>query len=159
MPQSPASFALAAWSARSSSPFPTARELQRRSAVERPALDGARILIVEDDFLILIELESVLRDAGAHIAGACRKVDEAVALAREQEIDAALLDLRVGHDAITPVARCLDHRGVPFAFYTGQTETDPIRAEWPDCAIVAKPAVPHLIVAAVAALLQRPRRG
>jgi hypothetical protein len=31
---------------------------------------------------------------------------------------------------------------VPFAFYTGQTETDPIRAEWPRCAIVAKPASP-----------------
>ena len=115
--------------------------------------------MVEDDFLILMELETILREAGAHIAGACRTVDEALALAREQEIDAALLDLRVGQEAITPVARCLDHRGVPFAFYTGQQETDPIRAEWPDCAIIAKPAVTRLLVATLAGLLQRRERG
>jgi DNA-binding LytR/AlgR family response regulator len=113
--------------------------------------------VVEDDFLILLELESILREAGAEIAGACRTVGEALALAREQQIDAALLDLRVGQEVITPVARCLDQRGVPFVFYTGQTETDPIHAEWPDCAIVAKPAVPQLIVAAVAGLVQSER--
>jgi DNA-binding response OmpR family regulator len=121
-------------------------------------LQGTRILVVEDDFLILTELESTLEEAGARIAGTCRTVEEALALAREQELDAALLDLRVGHDAITPVARCLDQQRVPFAFYTGQTETDPIRAQWPDCAIVPKPATSQAIVAAVAGLLNRPRR-
>jgi hypothetical protein len=44
---------------------------------------------------------------------------------------------------------------VPFAFYTGQTETDPIRADWPHCEIVAKPASPQAIVTAVAGLLRR----
>jgi DNA-binding response OmpR family regulator len=115
--------------------------------------------VVEDDFLILIELETVLSEAGAQIAGACRTVTEALALAREQEFDAALLDLRVGREAITPVARCLVERGVPFAFYTGQAETDPIRAQWPDCAIIAKPAIPRLIVAALAGLVSNHKQA
>jgi DNA-binding response OmpR family regulator len=122
-------------------------------------LQDARVLVVEDDFLILIELETVLREAGAHIVGACRTVDEALALVDHQDIDAALLDLRLGRETTAPIARTLVRRGVPFAFYTGQTETDPIRAEWPRCAIVAKPASPQAIIAAVAELLRSPQQG
>jgi DNA-binding response OmpR family regulator len=135
------------------------KKVERPSNLDDAALQDARVLIVEDDFLILIELETVLGEAGARIVGACRTVDEALAVAGNQDIDAALLDLRVGPDTIAPVAYCLDRRGVPFAFYTGQTETDPIRVEWPDCEIVAKPAAPKAIVAAVAALLRGQRRG
>jgi hypothetical protein len=36
-----------------------------------PALRGARVLLVEDDVLLLMELEAILREAGAEIAGCC----------------------------------------------------------------------------------------
>src|SRR5947207_11585080 len=104
MQRSPASFIPEGWSARSSSPSPTAKKSARANKLERPSklddavLRDARVLIVEDDFLILIELETILREVGAQIAGACRTVDEALAVASDSDMDAALLDLRLGQD-------------------------------------------------------------
>jgi len=102
----------------------------------------------------LIELETILREGGAQMpvpAAAWTRHSRSratatwiAALARSQT--------RAG----THRAGCLLPGAArrPFAFYTGQTETDPIRAQWPDCEIVAKPAAPKAIVAAVAGLLR-----
>ncbi|HEX5421390.1 MAG TPA: response regulator [Gammaproteobacteria bacterium] len=115
-----------------------------------PLLTKARVLVVEDDFLILMELEAVLRDAGADIAGLCRNVREALAAADGGgDVGVALLDVRLGNDTVAPVARALTEHGTPFVFYTGQVDTDPILAEWPDCRVVSKPAAPHTIVTAL----------
>lgn len=119
------------------------------------ALNGAHVLVVEDEFIILMELQSVLTEAGAVVIGGCRSIDEALSLVDDEDLEVAILDIRLGKDTVAPVARELTRRGIPFIFYTGQVETDPIRAEWPDCKIVPKPARPQMIVAALAALLRR----
>jgi DNA-binding NtrC family response regulator len=115
-------------------------------------LKGARVLVVEDDFLILMELETILSEAGAEIAG-CRTVKDALALAEKNALAAAVLDIRLGRETIAPVARELARRGIPFVFYSGQVNTDAVRAEWPDRRLVPKPAQPRAIVNAVADLL------
>jgi DNA-binding LytR/AlgR family response regulator len=120
------------------------------------SLSGAPVLIVEDDFLILMELERILSEAGAEIAGTCRTVREALARIEKGGIAAAVLDMRIGSESIAPVARLLMRHGVPFVFYTGQIETDPVRAEWRGCHFVAKPSQPRTIVKAVADLLYQP---
>ena len=110
-----------------------------------------RVLIVEDDFIIAMELESVLCDAGAVVVCSCRTVAEALAHT-DDAFTAAVLDIRLGEQTVAPVARALAARGVPFVFYSGQVETDPIRAEWPASRIVPKPARARAIVDAVAEL-------
>jgi hypothetical protein len=55
-------------------------------------LTGARVLVVEDDCLISMDLESVLVEAGAEIAGVCRTVRDALVLANQNGIAAAILD-------------------------------------------------------------------
>ncbi len=80
---------------------------------------------------------------------------EAFNLAAREDLSAAILDIRLGRDTISPVARQLAGRGIPFLFYTGQIETDPIRAERPDCKIISKPAPLRTLVRAIAALVQR----
>jgi DNA-binding response OmpR family regulator len=117
-----------------------------------PVLQGARVLIVEDDLLLLMELETILLEAGAEIAGSCRSVGEALTAA-DDRIAAAILDVSVGRETIAPVARRLASRGTPFVFYTGQVPGDPALAEWPGCAVLSKPARPGTIVAALADLL------
>lgn len=112
-------------------------------------LNGARILVVEDDFLLVMEIEAVLRDAGAKCVLACRTVDEALAAADNGTFGAAVLDVRVGDDSIAPVARKLARYGTPFLFYTGQVGNEGAMAEWPECRVLSKPAQPHVIVAAV----------
>jgi DNA-binding LytR/AlgR family response regulator len=117
------------------------------------ALRGVRVLVVEDDLLLLMELESVLLDAGAEIAGLCRTFADALTVTDENGVSAAILDVRVGRDTIAPVARRLANRGTPFFFYTGQIENDPALTEWKEHKILSKPARRSAIVAAVADLL------
>jgi DNA-binding NtrC family response regulator len=119
-----------------------------------PALNGARVLVVEDDFIILVELESILIDAGAQIAGLCRTVKDALAVIDHDGLAAAILDVRLGRETVAPVAQELSKRGIPFFFYTGQADMDSIRMEWPECKIVSKPAHSCDILAAFADMLK-----
>jgi ActR/RegA family two-component response regulator len=61
-----------------------------------PVLQGVRVLVVEDDALLLMELESILVDAGAEVIGACRSVADALAVAHRESVAAAVLDVRIG---------------------------------------------------------------
>jgi DNA-binding response OmpR family regulator len=119
-----------------------------------PILEGVRVLVVEDDFIIALELESILRNAGAEIVGLCRTVTDALALADQGAVTAAILDVRLDGETIAPVARKLARLGTPFFFYTGQVGGDPALSEWPGCTVLAKPASPRAIVAALAALIE-----
>lgn len=122
---------------------------------EDKSLRGVRVLIVEDDFLLLLDLEGVLEAVGATVASGCRDVEKAVAAVTDSEIDVAILDVRIGRQPITQVARALAERKIPFLFYTGQLETDPILAEWPDRKVISKPASRQVIVGAIEGVLVR----
>jgi DNA-binding response OmpR family regulator len=111
--------------------------------------------LAEDDFMILSQVEAILAEAGAQIIGACRTVEAALTVATQGDINAALLDIRLGRETVSPVARCLTRRGIPFAFYTAQPPSDPSRSEWRDTVMLEKPASPEAIVAGVAALLRQ----
>lgn len=63
---------------------------------EASPLNGARLLVVEDDYLISMDLESILVEAGAEIVGVCRTVKDALVLANQNGIAAAVLDFRLG---------------------------------------------------------------
>jgi DNA-binding response OmpR family regulator len=121
------------------------------------SLRGECVLIVEDDALLLMELESILQEAGAKIITCCRNIKEALMAAEQGRFAAAILDVRIGKGTIAPVARRLAKRGTPFLFYTGQVENDPALAEWAGYVVLSKPARPAAIVAAIAHLLEYSR--
>src|SRR5262249_6121023 len=85
------------------------------------------------------------------VAGPCVTVAEALDTLAGTPPDVAILDVRLGHETVAPVARELVKQGVPFLFYTGQIGTDAALAECPGCRIVAKPALPTTIISVVAA--------
>lgn len=115
-------------------------------------LAGARILVVEDDFLVLLEIATVLSDAGA-IVLKCATVEEALQTIAADTFAAALLDVRLGRETVAPVARKLTELGTPFAFYTGQVTHETTLSEWPNARIVSKPTSPVVLINAVAELL------
>jgi DNA-binding response OmpR family regulator len=117
-------------------------------------LSSARILLVEDSFFILMELESALLDAGAE-AVCCRTVGEALSTLDTQPVSAAVLDVQLDRETSESVADRLARQGIPFLFYTGQLEAAPVHDDWPKCKVIAKPAPRETIVAAVADLLER----
>jgi CheY-like chemotaxis protein len=87
------------------------------------ALQGVRVLVVEDEALVAMLLEDMLGDLGCTVAGVASTVDEAVGLAREQAIDVAVLDVNLGAQSSAPVAEALEARGLPFVFATGYGES------------------------------------
>ena len=118
-------------------------------------LDGVRVLVVEDDFFIGLELSDILSDAGAVVIGPSQSVASALDFADDPTLAAAILDIRLGQDTVEPVARRLAGHGIPFMFYTGQTKIDPVRAAWPDCKIVSKPALPTTLIGALVTFLKK----
>jgi DNA-binding NtrC family response regulator len=118
-------------------------------------LQGAEVLVVEDDFLISMQVSAVLADAGAQVVGPARSVEAALSLIDRESISAAVLDIRVGATTAADVARRLHARNIPFVFYTGQLASDTFRSEWPDCQFISKPAQATVIVAVLAGLLKR----
>lgn len=87
---------------------------QLRSGV----LDGARVLIVEDEFMVAALLEDTLQAFGCEVVGPAARIDEALALLEREEIDAAVLDVNIAGEQVFPVADVLERRGIPFVFAT-----------------------------------------
>lgn len=58
-------------------------------------LQGARVLVVEDEYLIADDLASALRKAGAETVGPVSTIDEAEELVRQKPLDAAIVDLNL----------------------------------------------------------------
>lgn len=105
-------------------------------------LDGTRILLVEDEALVAMEIEAALEDAGAIVVGPAASFDAAYAQAQSADIDAAILDVDLGGREVFPAAELLDRRGIPFLFHTANVPRDGFAGR-PVC---VKPVEPgHLI--------------
>ena len=82
-------------------------------------LTNRRILVVEDDLAIAVLIEEVLQDAGCIVVGPVAKLDDALQLASEEALDAAILDITIRGGKVFPVVGHLQARGVPFALASG----------------------------------------
>jgi len=83
------------------------------------ALQGLRVLIVEDEPMMASFLEDALTDLGCEVIGPALNMKDALRLAREATIDGAGLDINVAGEKVYPVADILAERGLPFVFMTG----------------------------------------
>jgi CheY-like chemotaxis protein len=82
-------------------------------------LEGLRILVVEDEFLLALEVEAALISFGCSVAGPFAKLAKALDAARRTELDGAVLDVNLNGEMVYPLAEYLDGAGVPFVFLTG----------------------------------------
>jgi DNA-binding response OmpR family regulator len=117
--------------------------------VKIAALQGRRILVVEDDYMIAQDVQDDLERAGAVVIGPTSSVSGAMNLLDgETSVDAAVLDINLGDERSFPVAEALQRKSVPFLFATGYNSAD-IPQEWRTATIVMKP----LRIAAIEQLL------
>jgi two-component system, response regulator PdtaR len=87
-------------------------------------VDG-RILIAEDETLIRLDLRQLLEAAGFGVCAEARDGEEAVALARTEEPDLAVLDVKMPRlDGIEAARRILDERPIPIVMVTAYAEQD-----------------------------------
>lgn len=82
-------------------------------------LVGARLLVVEDELLVLLDLEDRLAEIGCRIVGKASNFSSAMSLASSLDCDAALVDIDLAGQPSYPVAEVLLKRGIPFLFSTG----------------------------------------
>ena len=84
-------------------------------------LRNCRLLVVEDDYLVAIDMARALEDCGAEIAGMAASVEEAQATieAEGDRLNSAVLDVNLGNERVYPVADALLARKIPFVFATG----------------------------------------
>lgn len=123
----------------------------------RLPLEGEKLLIIEDEILIALDLEATLLDAGAENVELFTTHREAVAKFDGDKYTAAVLDIRVGLETTYDIALRLDEGNIPFIFCSGQELSEEMRARLPDTILLRKPVLPgDLIQGLVQAINRRP---
>jgi DNA-binding NarL/FixJ family response regulator len=117
-------------------------------------LQGRRVLVVEDEFLVAMDLELMLGELGCEVVGPIGDLANALRAAQEESFDLALLDVNVGGEPVTGVAEALVERGVPIVFCTGYQA-----ANLPERYATAPTLMKPFQAADIAAALQRAASG
>ncbi|WP_168197707.1 response regulator [Pseudolabrys sp. FHR47] len=122
---------------------------------ERP-LAGKHGLVVDDEFLIALDLEALLANAGAQVV--CEgSPDKARAALDDGTFDFAIVDLHIGGgiDSGVSVATLLHERSIPFVFLSGVFSNDPQVTRF-NAPLVEKPYRPEALVATIRQLFHKP---
>jgi CheY-like chemotaxis protein len=104
-------------------------------------LAGRRVLVVEDEMLVLLMTEDLLADFGCTAVTAAATVERALELIASNDFDVAMLDMNLNGDRTHAVADALARTGVPFIFATGYAGR--MREGYDDRPILTKPYQPH----------------
>jgi len=118
------------------------------------SLRGKRILIVEDEPLLSMDMEASLTEAGCEVCGPAGTVDKAKRLIAGTECDAALLDANLAGHSVDELAAALTQRNIPFAFVTGYGR-EALPQGFRDAIVLGKPFSKDQLRSVVQALLYR----
>lgn len=123
------------------------------------ALEGLRVLLLEDEFLIALDVEQICQDEGCAEIQTYRDIsaiDDAVLSSKN--IDVAIIDVMMGDGMTLPLAQAFQARGLPFVFATGLSRTEATFQDFPNVPVVTKPYASHQLIAAMQAAIAD-RRG
>lgn len=125
-------------------------------AIEDTAdLNGKRIVVVEDDFVLATDICRTLRDLGATVLGPAPTPYYAMHLIGRKKIDAAVLDVRLHGATVFEVADMLRDQGVPIIFATG-SDRKSMPNRFQEAPILEKPFDRKKLVSELHAVTRRP---
>jgi CheY-like chemotaxis protein len=132
-------------------------DVSKSSPLDAP-LSGLRILVVEDEMLIALTAEEMLRDAGARdVVLATRANDAAEHLIHPDSFDGAVIDLNLGQGFDLTLAANVRERGVPVVLATGYGRGISLPAALVDIPLVTKPYTAEMLVTALRTSISRER--
>jgi len=113
-----------------------------RSDSPHEALAGRRVLVVEDSPVVAEATDQMLCDMGCVVVGPATSMAPALEMAREERLDAALVDLNIRGGKAFPVLRILRDRSIPFLITSGYADWS-MPDEWQHQPRLAKPYTPN----------------
>ena len=122
---------------------------------ETADLNGKRIVVVEDDFVLATDICRTLRELGATVLGPAPTPFYAMHLIGGKKIDAAVLDVRLHGTTVFEVADLLLDRGVPIIFATAM-DRNAIPSRFHDAPVLEKPYARKELVTELHAMTRRP---
>lgn len=119
-------------------------------------LSGLHILVLEDEFLIAMDVEQLCRDHGASEVTIVQTLEGTSKIDLEK-IDAAVIDVMLAGVPTLDFASALKERGLPFVFASGYTDFKNISTGFPGVALVGKPYAGEDLIHALASAHRRLR--
>jgi CheY-like chemotaxis protein len=120
-------------------------------------LTNRRVLVVEDEALIALLMAEALLDADAIVVGPAATVAEALTLVESEAangaLDAAVLDLNLAGERVSPVADRLVALGIPVVFATGYGDDADV-GDHTTAPVLQKPFDPDALVAAIGRIMR-----
>ena len=117
------------------------------------ALEGVRVLVVEDEYFVAVLIEEILESAGCVVMGPIPRLSEALDAVGHDDYDAAVLDVNLAGERINPVADALSERHVPFLFVTGYG-ANALPSEYAERPRICKPFRMADLLCAVSSLMK-----
>lgn len=118
-------------------------------------LEGKKILIVEDEVILALDLRFAMEDMGADVIGPCHRLSRAMEMAETAPIDGAILDVDLAGEAVFPLADNLRKRHVPFVFHTGRHNPAELSDLYGGVTICPKPSSPERVAQELMAMMNR----
>lgn len=112
---------------------------EAQQSVKTMARISGNVLILEDNMIIAMDAEDMLKDLGAARVFTAGNVTQALGIIEDQPLSFALLDVNLGAGTSEDAAQALTDRGVPFTFSTGYGDAHGLTDKFPDAGVLQKP--------------------
>lgn len=89
------------------------------TTADKQSLPGTRVLVLEDEYLVAMDVADILRAEGATVVGLCPDAEAGLRTLNSTQVDVALVDINLGGEMNFTLPEALAQRGIPFAFATG----------------------------------------
>ncbi len=118
--------------------------------------DRPSVLVVEDEFIIALDLSETVQDLGYRVEGPyVSRANAFVAMDRELP-DLAILDVYTADGEVFPLADALTEAGVPIIFHSGHLIPGDVQARYPHAKAVSKPCPPDQLIDLLQLVLEQP---
>ena len=122
------------------------------------SLDGAHLLIVEDDYVVADSLRFLLESYGGTVTAIAASVARALDALATEPVEVAVLDINLHGASVVPLAEHLLTRGVPFVFLTGYGDAEVLPEHLRDHPRLRKPVLAEMLIQTICDLRDRQAR-
>jgi CheY-like chemotaxis protein len=117
--------------------------------------DRPTVLVVEDEFIIALDLSETVRDLGYDLEGPFADNRNALRAIENEMPDCAILDVHTADGEVYPLADRLAAAGVPMVFHSGHVTPNEVRRRYPDAVACSKPCPPSRLIDALQEAVSR----